>query len=92
MTRTFALVAGMEADIEIVILGAGVQGTVFAVRLSIVGHQVTLVARPDRAAELRREGASIQDAATSLIRTRCYPFSKSSRQNGCRYMLGHGAP
>lgn len=58
---------------RIVILGAGVQGTVFAVRLSIVGHQVTLVARPDRAAELLREGASIQDAATSLIRTRVLP-------------------
>jgi 2-dehydropantoate 2-reductase len=65
--------------LRIVILGAGVQGTVFAVRLSIVGHQVTLVARPDRAAELRREGASIQDAATSLIRTRVLPvFEKLS--------------
>ena len=58
---------------KIVILGAGVQGTVFGVRLSTVGHQVTLVARPDRAAELRREGASIQDAATSLIRTTMLP-------------------
>jgi 2-dehydropantoate 2-reductase len=56
--------------LRIVILGAGVQGTVFAVRLSTAGHQVTLVARPDRAAELRREGVSIQDAATSLICTR----------------------
>ena len=58
---------------KIVILGAGVQGTVFAVRLSTVGHQVTLVTRPDRAAELGREGASIQDVATSLIRTTVLP-------------------
>jgi 2-dehydropantoate 2-reductase len=59
--------------VRIVVLGAGVQGTVFAIRLAMVGHQVTLVARPDRAAELRREGASIQDASTSLISTRMLP-------------------
>jgi ketopantoate reductase len=59
--------------LRIVVLGAGVQGTVFAVRLSAVGHQVTLVTRADRAAELRREGATIQDAATSLICTTVLP-------------------
>jgi ketopantoate reductase len=34
---------------------------------------VTLITRPDRAAELRREGASIQDAATSLTGTAMLP-------------------
>ena len=58
---------------RIVVLGAGVQGTVFAVRLAMVGHQVTLVSRPGRAAELRREGATIQDAETLQIRTEVLP-------------------
>jgi 2-dehydropantoate 2-reductase len=47
---------------NIVILGVGVQGTVFGVRLAQKGHQVTLVARPIRAEELRQVGASIQNA------------------------------
>ena len=58
---------------RIVVLGAGVQGTVFAVRLATVGHQVTLVSRPGRAAELRREGATIQDVRAPLIRTQALP-------------------
>jgi 2-dehydropantoate 2-reductase len=59
--------------LRIVVLGAGVQGTVFAVRLATVGHQVTLVSRPDRAAELRREGATIHDVRAPLIRTQALP-------------------
>lgn len=58
---------------KIFILGAGVQGTVFAVRLAQKGHQVTLVARPGRAHELRQRGASIQDALTSEIATISLP-------------------
>ena len=58
---------------RIVVLGTGVQGTVFAVRLAIVGHQVTLVSRPGRVAELRREGATIQDVRAPLIRTQALP-------------------
>lgn len=49
---------------KIIVLGAGVQGTVFGVRLARIGHQVTLVSRHDRAIELRRVGATIQDART----------------------------
>jgi ketopantoate reductase len=62
-----------RSKLRIVIFGAGVQGTVFAVRLSTVGHQVTLVARSGWAAQLRREGVSIQDAGTAQIRTRVLP-------------------
>ena len=58
---------------RIVILGVGVQGTVFAVRLAMAGHQVTLVSRPGRATELRQEGATIQDAETSLTHTMVLP-------------------
>ena len=58
---------------KIVVLGAGVQGTVFAVRLALAGHQVTLVSRAARAAELRHTGATIQDAETSRICTKALP-------------------
>jgi len=53
--------------LRIVILGAGVQGTVFAVRLAEAGHQVTLIARPDRASKLRDSGATIQDFSTMRV-------------------------
>jgi 2-dehydropantoate 2-reductase len=59
--------------LKIVMLGAGVQGTVFAVRLSMAGHQVTLVSRPDRAAALRQGGATIQDLKTMRIYTKVLP-------------------
>jgi 2-dehydropantoate 2-reductase len=58
--------------LRIVIFGAGVQGTVFAVRLTIAGHQVTLIARPDRAIELR-QGAAIQDLKTMRICMKVLP-------------------
>jgi ketopantoate reductase len=59
--------------LKIVILGAGVQGTVFAVRLAMVGHQVTLVSRSDRATELRQRGATIQDVKTNRVYTKVLP-------------------
>ena len=46
----------------IVVLGAGVQGTLYGVRLALRGHAVTLVARGRRAAELRQQGAVIEHA------------------------------
>ena len=58
---------------RIVVLGAGVQGTVFAVRLTLAGHQVTLVSRPQRAIELRRDGAAIQDLKNMRICTKALP-------------------
>jgi ketopantoate reductase len=62
-----------RSTLRIVILGAGVQGTVFAVRLAIAGHQVTLVSRPERAIELRQGGAAIQDVKTMRICTKMLP-------------------
>jgi 2-dehydropantoate 2-reductase len=50
---------------KIVVLGAGVQGTLYGVRLARRGHDVTFVARGNRAAELRGRGAAIRDALTS---------------------------
>jgi 2-dehydropantoate 2-reductase len=63
--------------LKIVILGAGVQGTVFAVRLGLAGHHVTLVSRAARATELRDTGATIQDAETSRIYTKVLPVLES---------------
>jgi 2-dehydropantoate 2-reductase len=63
--------------LRIVILGAGVQGTVFAVRLAIAGHQVTLISRPERAIELRQGGATIQDLKTMRICTKVLPVLES---------------
>ncbi len=45
---------------DIVVLGAGVQGTLYGVRLASAGHAVTLIARGQRAAELRAQGALIE--------------------------------
>ena len=47
------------------ILGAGVQGTLYAVRLARAGHDMTVIARGTRAAELRRQGAIIEEALNS---------------------------
>ena len=63
----------LRQALRIVILGAGVQGTVFAVRLALAGHQVTLVSRQERALQLRRSGAAIQDAETLRTCTKVLP-------------------
>lgn len=47
---------------RIIILGAGVQGTLFGVRLARAGHDVTFIARGMRSEELRRLGAVIEGA------------------------------
>ncbi len=49
---------------KIVVLGAGVQGTLYGVRFAHRGHDVTFVARGARAAELRERGAAIREALT----------------------------
>ena len=50
---------------RIMILGAGVQGTFYGVRLARAGHDVTLIARGKRVAELRQRGAVIEDALSA---------------------------
>lgn len=49
---------------QILIFGAGMQGTLYGARLSQSGHEVTFVARGRRAEELRRDGAVIENALT----------------------------
>jgi len=59
--------------LKIVIFGAGVQGTVFAVRLAQAGQEVTLIARPQRASEVRQTGATIQDLNTGAVSSAALP-------------------
>jgi 2-dehydropantoate 2-reductase len=54
---------------KIMILGAGVQGTLYGVRLKRAGHDVTLIARGARAAELKKLGAVIQEALSGRTDT-----------------------
>ena len=54
---------------RIMILGAGFQGTLYGVRLARAGHDVTLIARRQRARELRQQGAVTQDALSGRIET-----------------------
>jgi ketopantoate reductase len=66
--------------LRIVVLGAGVQGTVFGVRLANAGHRVTLISRPERAIELRQGGATIQDLKTMRVCTKVLPMKTTVQQ------------
>jgi len=52
---------------KILIFGSGVQGTLFGLRLARSGHDVTLVARGERAAELRALGAVVKNATSGHV-------------------------
>jgi len=49
---------------RVIIFGAGVQGTIYGVRLANAGHDVRFVARATRAKELAESGAIIENAFT----------------------------
>jgi hypothetical protein len=76
---------GIQPVQTIIVLGAGVQGTVFGVRLAQKGYQVTLVAKPSRAQELRQFGATIQNAKTSETSTLFLPVLESIPANPPAY-------
>jgi 2-dehydropantoate 2-reductase len=61
---------------RIAILGAGVQGTLYGVRLARAGHDVTLIARGSRAEELRKHGAVIEDVFGSRTDTLQLPIAE----------------
>jgi 2-dehydropantoate 2-reductase len=69
----FLLSEDLLAMARIIILGAGVQGTLYGVRLADAGHEVTLVARGRRADELRTGGAIIEHALTGRSRVMQLP-------------------
>ncbi|MGW4099737.1 ketopantoate reductase family protein [Mycobacterium sp. NPDC004974] len=60
----------MYSQMRILVLGAGVIGSVYAARLLEAGHTVTLCARGSRLAQLRDCGLILQDVETGC-RTAC---------------------
>jgi 2-dehydropantoate 2-reductase len=51
---------------KILVYGAGVVGTLYAARLQEAGHQVTVLARNSRLADVRRHGLVLEDVVTGV--------------------------
>ena len=51
---------------NILIYGAGVIGTLYAARLQKAGHEVTVLARSSRLADIRRHGLVLEDVVSSV--------------------------
>ena len=66
-------VIGIEA-MRILVYGAGVQGSLYAARLTESGHDVALLARGDRLVELRARGIMLEDILTGLTTTTFVPI------------------
>jgi 2-dehydropantoate 2-reductase len=73
--------------VRILIVGAGVIGSVYAGRLVNGGQQVTLLARGQRLADLRERGLVLHDAATGRTETFRLPVAESPAAAG-RFDLG----
>jgi 2-dehydropantoate 2-reductase len=69
--------------VKIVVFGAGMQGTLLALRLAQAGHEVTVVARGRRAAELRDRGAIIEHAISGLRETERLPVLDELKRDFC---------
>ncbi len=53
---------------KILVYGAGVTGSLFAVRMHEAGHDVSLLARGERLASLRRDGVQLSEADSPAVR------------------------
>ncbi|TKK85215.1 ketopantoate reductase family protein [Herbidospora galbida] len=53
---------------KILVYGAGIVGSLFAVRLHEAGHDVSLLARGERLASLRRHGVQLAEAGSPAVR------------------------
>ena len=51
---------------KILVYGAGVIGTLFAARLQAAGHQVTVLARSSRLADIQRHGLILEDLVSGI--------------------------
>lgn len=58
---------------RILVLGAGVQGSLYAARLHDAGHDVTILARGERLESIRRHGIVVRDVASHLVSTSLVP-------------------
>ncbi len=61
---------------RILVYGAGVLGSLYAARLHEAGHDVTLLARGQRLADLREHGVVIEDALTGERTTTRVPLAE----------------
>jgi 2-dehydropantoate 2-reductase len=57
----------LEAAVKILVYGAGALGSQYAARLNTAGHDVTLLARGDRLAELREHGIALENVTTGEL-------------------------
>lgn len=55
--------AGYAGRMKIVVIGAGVIGSVYAGRLAVAGHDVSVLARGSRKTTLERDGVRLQTVA-----------------------------
>jgi hypothetical protein len=60
----------------IIVIGAGMQGTLYGVRLARAGHGVALIAHGQRATELHDHGAIIEHALTGNRRIMLVPLAE----------------
>ena len=51
-------------ELKILCYGAGVLGSLYAARLKEIGHNVTVLARGKRLAEIREHGIVLEDSST----------------------------
>lgn len=63
-SKTLGTGAAAAKTMRVLILGAGVIGSVYAGRLIQAGHQVVMLARGQRLADLRAHGLILEDAQT----------------------------
>jgi len=59
----------LQQPLRILVIGAGVIGSVYAARLQAAGYSVTLLARGQHAADLRANGLVLEDAPTGQSTT-----------------------
>jgi 2-dehydropantoate 2-reductase len=60
--------------VKLLVYGAGVLGSQFAVRMHEAGHDVTLVARGDRLDALRRHGVQLAEGDGPAVRRVAVPM------------------
>jgi 2-dehydropantoate 2-reductase len=59
--------------VKLLVVGAGVLGSLYAAKLAQAGHDVSILARGDRAADLRDKGIVLEEAATGARTTTPIP-------------------
>ena len=72
---------------RLLIFGAGVLGTFYAVKLLAGGHDVTILARGGRAAQIRVDGLVVQEYRRSCLRVRIRVFETMAADQAYDHVL-----